>query len=1087
MMGVRRVGVVLVVLVASAAASGQAAPPPKRTIPRDLAIDVVLPVHLMSMVTTNPPLPELTAALVPFDLLDIDVGKDEERTLSNLVSRTPDSDAARKTEYYFRLGELYTKLQRNLLQNEQQASEYLAKAVHNYQALLENPLFHAYPKLDLALFYYGYTLQNGRRADEALAVYRKLLERYPGSAYAPRAHLGLGDLSLDASQYDDAELHYRAALKVPRSPPAWYATYKLGRIQLIKQEYSQALESFEAANAIRIDTRATNLNLAARQGIAVAYAEVGAADKAALALQRIDPRNATEMLEMLAQRYLERGEHAQAIRVYRDLMRRAASHQDLCAWQRNVVFAMSATGPSSDVVTEVEALVRLAISLKSKTSAACREAAAAMSADLAHRYHVEWLKTRDPQTAVFAEDLYRSHLDHFPDSDAASDLQYQLAALLWSVAGSRNAPWAWGRAALAFDAIATRGKADPQRLERSAHAAMNGWIHQYYDASLTNKPGVDIGYPSHVHTEPVEASEQAQRMLGALERFAPYIDDQNDDDVVALKLVCASTHYELNHYDEALPILLEVVEHHRQHPAAEIAAYLALDIYNTQRKYAPLLALVETLARDTAFLAGKADLASMLARLQRQGLRVTADEQEASAGNDITKLAACGAAYMAVYSQDPEAPRGDEVLYKGAVCFERAKSIGAAISAYGTLERYYPRSDFTARAAARIGKVYASIAYYDRAADRLVSYAKKYAGVQDASEAIQEAVRYRMGIGADDRALEEGRYFVDMFAGTRPAVAARVMFSLTAIYEKRDSAELVKHLRDYLRRFGDKGGVDRMVAAYTKIGEVLWRQSCPIPETAGLCVKLTGVRARHRRTQRADLTSLRQQCSAYPPTRLTVVKRNAKLRDEALAAFAMASTAYAQRLGKLANVESRHNYALGRLVKADREFETYLDAQPPTAPASDVPLLSRPLLSWLARKTESAKTMRARYNDVIAVRDAQTSVAASARIGQISHSLFDQLYGAATSSGLGDEPLGDEPLAARCDRIAELAQPVEQAAVDAYVACLAKANELSWFGDASKICERALGDLRPEDYPSATELRASALQVAPIMVIEPAP
>ena len=91
---------------------------------------------------------------------------------------------------------------------------------------------------------------------------------------------------------------------------------------------------------------------------------------------------------------------------------------------------------------------------------------------------------------------------------------------------------------------------------------------------------------------------------------------------------------------------------------------------------------------------------------------------------------------------------------------------------FNLLEKYYPNSKITARAIARLGKAYGDIAFYDRASEKLEQYAKKYAGEKDAYDAMSDAVFYRKGIGDDDKAIDDTKYFIKTFgseeAGRRP-------------------------------------------------------------------------------------------------------------------------------------------------------------------------------------------------------------------------------------------------------------------------------------------------------------------------------
>src|SRR6185503_13009360 len=134
--------------------------------------------------------PALTAdAVLSIEGLVGNIRGEQEQILADLISQTPDAEVEEKSDYYFRLGELYAKQQRYWrlksveyviaadlpknagqkakLQKDSQlaankAKDYLLKAVKTYKGLTDNDAFRNYPKMDMALFYYGYTLQGGK-------------------------------------------------------------------------------------------------------------------------------------------------------------------------------------------------------------------------------------------------------------------------------------------------------------------------------------------------------------------------------------------------------------------------------------------------------------------------------------------------------------------------------------------------------------------------------------------------------------------------------------------------------------------------------------------------------------------------------------------------------------------------------------------------------------------------------------------------------------------------------------------------------------------------------------------------------------
>ena len=1065
---------------------------------------------------------------------------EQEQILVNLIQTTPDTEVDEKSDYYFRLGELYAKQQRywrlqgiqaaiqaDQTHNSQQkaklkadaeqgqgkAKEFLIKAVKTYKALSDNDAFRNYPKMDMALFYYGFTLQSGKYMKEARSVYDKLLKNYPNSKYVPEAHLAFADYFFEIGQLDDANDRYKMVLKFPRSSAYWYAMYKMGWIHLNKQRFQDALETFfQVAQATRNDPKQEVLNRASKKDFVRAYAEVGKADKAYVTFQRVDSKYAFDMLEILADLYLSQGKSDKAIATYQDLMRRAPTHKNVCLWQYNIAHAeLSMVGAqNADKVKEIENLVRLWGALKGKKTLPaseaqeCHDNAAAMSGELARAYHSESAKTKNPETLAYADKLYKVYLQVFPDAEDFADTQYFYAELLWSRAENeknpRMATEQWENAALAFTDVVKHGKVEPRRMKEAAYAAVLGWKNAL-NVDPRVKAQVDSDKPSDVKAAPQPIPEREQKMLAAFDIYINYIKDPKDDDLVGMKFLKANIYRRYNHYDEAIPIFLDILEHHKQHETAEYSARLLLDIYNNQKEFGKMLALVAKLDADAQFLEGKDDLKVMLGKLRIQSVRKEAEELEriGKQNSDYAKLVQCGQHYFDIYNRNPEADGNDEVLYNAGVCFEEGKSISAAITAYNLLEKYYPTSKTTARAVARLGKAYGDIAYYDRASDKLEQYAKKYAGEQNAYDSMSEAVFFRKGIGDDAKAIDDTKYFIKTFGPKKPQEAAGAMFSLTGIYEKQgDGDAVIKHLREYLHQFGEKGGADRVVVAYAKIGQVLWHQSCPVKEVDGSCVKIVRERAisgkRQKRVNKKGASEQPLQCGPESKIKLTVVKRDERKLREALAAFTSAVKEYDKRQGKTGGDEAgaRYYYAAAKLAEADKAFEAYLDIKFPQGldfdPAPERKAIAAKSLKrfeeWFGQKKKAGGAARAKYEAVLVAKDNANSIAAYARMGQITQDFSDALFTAEIPKNVRTGEFADDKVAAFCDALTEKADPLEQSSLNDYGVCLSKSTELGWFSEWSKLCERELGQIKPEEYPTATELHGEPNLVAPIIETE---
>jgi len=1133
-----------VMLLASPAHAQRA----KYTRNTEVKVDVHLSERVKPIQPKAPNPKQQQPSLSADDVLSIEglVGNirgEQEQILSELIQNTPDTEVEEKSDYYFRLGELYAKQQRywrlksaemmiardnarnagqknkynrDALTAAKRAKDYLLKAVKTYASLTGNDAFRNYPKMDMALFYYGYTLQGGKYMKEARGVYDKLLKNYPNSKYVPEAHLAFADYYFESNQLADAEARYKMVLKFPKSSAYQYAKYKLGWIDLNLQKFQQALELFfEVAQATKNDKKQDILNRAAKKDFVRAYAEIGKADKAYPAFQRVDNKYAFTMLGILADHYMEQGKSDKAIYTYQSMMKLQPRNKNVCLWQYNIAHAMlSMVGANNgDKVKEIENLVRLWGALKTKKilpsseAQECHDNAAAMSGELARAYHSESAKTKNTETLAYAERLYKVYLDVFPDATDYAQTQYYYAELLWARAeGERNARLQtelWENAAVAFTDVVKIGKVGPKLMKEAAYAAVLGWKNALnVDPRIKNQADkvedIDKEYKGKPEPKPIPPREE--KMLAAFDIYINYIKDPKDDELVGMKFLKANIYRRYNHFDEAIPLFMDILDHHRQHETAEYAANLLLDTYNRLQKYDEMLVLVDKLEGDKKFLDGKDELNATLSKIKAQSLRKKAEkiEKEAKETKNFEKYVQCGQAYLDIYNRNPTDDQNDEVLYNALVCYQEGKSIGAAIQMFGLLKQYYPKSKLMPRAVGRIGKAYGDIAFYEQAADKLEEYAKKYGGEKDAFSALSEAVFYRKGIGQDDKAIADTTFFMRQYGSKKPKEASDAMFSLTTVYEKQGNPDaIIKHLRNYIRQFpASKGGADRIVIAYAKIGQLLWKQSCPKPLIDGSCVSIVRERAlASKRAKRRKGSDQPTQCGPESKIKLTVIKRDPRKVREAIAAFNAAEKEFEKVGGKTGGDEggARYYYAQSQFAEADVEFEKYLDLKFPANLNFDPDPKKKAIKEkslkrfneWIAQRTKVGGGATAKYESILNIKDAATSIAAAARLAQISQNLSDALFSAAIPQDVRTGEFADEKVEAFCDKMTEVAEPLDLRALNGYSVCLTKSTELGWFSEWSKMCERELGQIKPEEFPTAAELRGDPTRVAPVTDVEP--
>ena len=1039
-----------------------------------------------------------------------EVHVEQEHILVGLIQTTPDTEPD-KADYFARLGELYAKQHRTarLLAvdaelaagHEQDArgkQELLATAaaqraaalrallgaVRTYRALLASPTAAAYPRMDTALFSFAYALRTGGYAKDARATYDKLIVDYPDSKYVVESHLALGDDAFEAGELADAETRYTKVIQFPNASVYWYARYKLGWIQLNKKAPADALETFFAVAQGTHGADQAALHRAALHDFVRAYAEVGKADKALAAFRRVDRPGALTMLGALADLYVEQGKADRAIYALRELMHEQPTSAHVCEWETTVTREMPIAGTRADVVHEVERLVKLERGVGAKLPKAeaqdCRDAAAEISGQLARAYHQEAVKTQNLELVAAADALYRAYLGAFPDAPDYAETQYFHAELAWTRADmTKTQPRLWEAAAEAFTDAVKTGKLDPALTKVAADAAMQAWMHALaVDPRKRIVDESDRAYTTVPAPKPLPASEA--KLLASFELYLAHVTDPHDAELVDVMFMRADLLRKFDHLPEAIAGFEQILTTHRDADAAEVAAQLALDSYNRLQRYDDMLALATKLAADGKFLADKPALKATIAKLERTAARKAAEASEAAGKRtgDLTKLVACGSSYLEIYNRDPLAADADELLYDAGACFEEGKSFSAARQVFELLEKLFPQSKLAARSLVRLGYDYAETASYREAAANLEDYAAKYAGEADAYRALSEAVTFRKGVGDDAQAIADTEAFIHRFGATHPTAAADASWTLGAIYDKQGELErLASHLRAWLGNYGPAASADRVVMAWTRIGDAEWKRACPVATVDGVCARVTRM-APVRLELRGARPAVGLRCSEDKVETIAVA-RDRRHVAAALAAYDHAIAAWDARGGKTGGDErgARFAYASAKLGRAERDFERYLaqlipngldfDPRSPGIAAKSKQRFGR----WLADKAAAGAVTRAQYQVVTALGDGATTIAAVARLGQIAHTMSGQLFRAEIPRNLRTGPFAEETAQAYCDELTAVAEPLEADAIRSYRGCLATSTRLGWFSEWSRLCERELGQLDPANYPSSSEVR----------------
>ena len=116
------------------------------------------------------------------------------------------------------------------------------------------------------------------------------------------------------------------------------------------------------------------------------------------------------------------------------------------------------------------------------------------------------------------------------------------------------------------------------------------------------------------------------------------------------------------------------------------------------------------------------------------------------------------------------------------------------------------------------------------------------------------------------------------------------------------------------------------------------------------------------------------------------------------------------------------------------------------------------------------------------MKQAQWAIASSARIGQLYADFVGQLYTAEIPKDLKEQDeWGNRPREIFCDALVDKAEPIEAKAVEGFETCLKAATDYSWYNEWSRLCERELNQMKPTEYPLASEIKPEAGYVSTTM------
>ncbi|MBL4632323.1 MAG: tetratricopeptide repeat protein, partial [Kofleriaceae bacterium] len=936
--------------------------------------------------------------------------------MPDYLFRLAEAHAQNQRHWRFRAMNLHTEIdgtkgdRRTTLVRKQRkyfrvASNAKKAAISIYTKLAQNRRYRGYGRMDEVLFYLGYTLHQAKRHAESLKIYHQLTTDFPSSKYVPQAYLSFGDHFFETGDLDNAADFYDKVLQYPNSTIYPFAIYKRAWVSLNRNQAKEALASFlKVATLTQGDRESHALNKAAKRDFVRAYAIVGRVDRALNSFRRVDKVYAFTMLELLGSTYLAQGKGKHATQVYRELITLKRKSPSVCEWQGNILSAVLGAGNKEQKYREIVNLASVyrahkkAGILSGAALEECRDMAQDAASAMALTWHREAMLMKSKKGLRLAQNLYSIYLDTFTSASDVGTMQYHYADLLWYLAENESngtkASLLWEKSAIAFSAAVRGGKLTGKALREAAYAPVLAWKNaldirpRTKLASVSGARILATGKGKTPSPRPID--RRSKKMLEAFDVYTKYV-SPGDPEIVLMRFYKARILWRFDHLEKALPLFMSIVRDHSSHDLAGTSAWITADSLNRLGHHSRLSAFASKTLANKSFMKDKDSLRERLVHVRIVGLRLEAERLETR-----KKYVPCGLKYMSIFSEYPTEEGMDEVLYNAGRCFQLGKSIGLAIQSFSRLERSFPNSPRTPKSLILMANAYGSIAAFEQAAQKYEEYATRFPDEKDAPSALNNAVTYRKGIGHAKKAAADIDSYVRRYRKRQVKAAAAALFGLAGIYESSGERTMAaKVYKRYLREFGSTGGIDRELIATARIGEILWKQSCPKAAVNGACVRITRDRATRQKRYKRRSLSLPTQCGDSSKNRVTLLVRDPRLSKQAQHYFSLVARLARSPEVKKLSLAKRDTVAFwsssSRFYANEKAYEKFLSLRfpqglnfSPNKPKALAHSQAR-LRTWISEKSALLTQVKAEYLQIKDVRigGPTWAVAAAARVGQL--------------------------------------------------------------------------------------------------------
>jgi tetratricopeptide (TPR) repeat protein len=592
-----------------------------------------------------------------------------------------------------------------------------------------------------------------------------------------------------------------------------------------------------------------------------------------------------KMLDDLGQNYLDTGHYAEAISLYQDLMKRdkGPKYCRYHAHISEATLAMK-SGAKDKIKDVLDAQLGVYKEFKGGNYPAeeklfCANQTAGLLSETAMAWHLEAVGsggvrgTGDAKTMTLAAYLYKRVVDNFTSDEFAKfefprivkddwptvyKIKYAMADLLYFQKK-------WSECGPAFDSVVQENPGAAEAAEAAFAAVLcyqNIYDEKHKGGAARKGAGMMPGDKAKKGAKPEPESakfkqkdfdDQQKGMIQAFNRYVCYIkpsdtDKEGKNQLVEVKYARARVYFESQHWEEAAIGFRDVALSYPEHEAGIFAAQLYLESLNVLGTHMERPRCFKSMADDVPqfiklYCTGDRakvndDQCKQLSSIQVDILRLAAEgmiKEADKGGPSALQTYQQGAElYMDIWKKygeeplknkkQPTAERLDEVVYNACKAYQAAHLVAKAIGCRQILlnpDFHMDKTSLAQKAIYEIGGNYQAIAVYDQAAEWYERYAKEVKNGDKADVALSDAVVLRLGLGQDDKAIEDAKLFATNYGARKPAQNAQIAFAIAAHYvEDKNWEEARRRLTGAMGLIDKSASYDVRVQAHVMLGRV---------------------------------------------------------------------------------------------------------------------------------------------------------------------------------------------------------------------------------------------------------------------------